>query len=71
VQASICLSVMFPTKNGLKQGHILSTMLFNLALEYVIKRVQANQEGLKLSGTHKFLVYADNVNILGRSVHKS
>jgi hypothetical protein len=28
-----------------------------------------NQEGLKLNGTHQVLVYADDVNILGRSLH--
>ena len=27
-----------------------------------IRRVQANQEGLKLSGTHQLLVYAYHVN---------
>jgi hypothetical protein len=32
-------------------------------------RVQVNQDGLKLNGTRKFLVYADNVNILGGRVH--
>jgi len=31
--------------------------------------VQVNQDGLKLKGTHQLLVYADDVNILGGSVH--
>ena len=44
-------------------------MLFNFALEYAIRRVQVNQDGVKLNGTHQLLAYADNVNILGGSVH--
>ena len=44
-------------------------MLFNFPLEYTIRRVQVNQDGLKLNGTHQLLVYADDVNILGGSVH--
>jgi hypothetical protein len=34
---------MFPIRNGLKQGDVLSPLLFNLTLEYAIKRVQVNQ----------------------------
>ena len=63
------MSDMFPIRNGLKQGDALSPLLFNFALEYAIKRVQVHQDGLKLNGTHQFLAYADDVNILGGGVH--
>ena len=53
----------------MKQGDALSPLLFNFAFQYGIRRVQVNQNALKLNGTHQLLVYADDVNVLGGRVH--
>ena len=63
------LSDVFPIRKGLKQGDALSPLLFNFVLEYVIRRVQKNQDGLRLNGTHQLMVYAGDGNMLGGSVH--
>jgi hypothetical protein len=45
------------------------TLLFYFDLEYAIRSVQINQDGLKLNGTRQLVVYADGVNVLGGRVH--
>jgi hypothetical protein len=60
----------FPTWIGLKQGDGLLPLLFNFAFKfYAIMKVQENEVGLELNGTHHLLVYADDVNLLDNSVN--
>jgi hypothetical protein len=34
---------MFPIRNGLKEGDVLSPLLFNFALDYAFRRAQVNK----------------------------
>ena len=44
-------------------------MLYNLAFEYAIRRVQVNQDRLEIKWCTSAPAYAADVNILGGSVH--
>ena len=57
VQVGKHLSDMFPIRNDLKQEDALSSLFFNFAM----RRIQVNQDGLKLNCTHQLLVCADDI----------
>jgi len=59
---------MFPIKNGIK-GDALLSLLFNLALEYDIRKVRENHKLLKFNGTHQVIIYGDGVNLQGQTIH--
>jgi hypothetical protein len=54
----------FPIKHGLEKGDTSSLLSFNFSLDYAIRMVQENKQGLELNGSHWFPVYADD-NLLG------
>jgi sorting nexin-29 len=61
------LSESFHRRNGLRQGDALACILFNIALEKIIREANINQRGNIFYKSVQILAYADNIDIISRS----
>lgn len=62
------LSEPFSTKRGFRQGDSLSCDLFNILLEKVIRDADVNRTGTLYTKQHMLLAYADDIDIMGRTL---
>jgi hypothetical protein len=60
-------SESFETRQGLRQGDVLSTLLFNVVLEVIILRPNLQTTGTIYNKETQLLAYADDIDIVGRS----
>jgi hypothetical protein len=58
----------FETKCGLRQGDALSCLLFNVALERIVREANVVTTGNIFCKSTQILAYADDVDIIGRSL---
>ena len=63
-------SCTFSFKSGLKRD-VTSPLLFIFTVEYAVRMVQANKEGLILNGTHQLLVCANTWGGSVRNIMKN
>ena len=59
----------FMMDKGLKQGDGLSCLLFNIALEKIIRDAKLETKGTIYSKSIQILAYADDVDIVGRTIN--
>jgi hypothetical protein len=60
-------SESFETRQGLRQGDELSTLLFNVVLEVIVRRTNLQTTGTIYNKETQLLAYTDDIDIVGRS----
>jgi hypothetical protein len=60
-------SESFETRQGLRQGDVLSTLLFNVVLEVIVRRPNLQTTGTIYNKETQLYAYADDIDIVGRS----
>lgn len=61
------LTTFFQIKKGLKQGDGLAPMLFNLVLEYIVRKTRIDVSSTIMHKSMQLAGYADDIDILGRT----
>jgi hypothetical protein len=59
---ALCLPGAFSVLGFMNHGNALSPLIFNFALEHLIREVRENKERMKFIGKYQFLVYGDDDN---------
>ena len=67
VRISGGLSSSFESRRGLRQGDGISCLLFNIALEGVMRRAGINMRGTIFSRSSQIICFADDVDIIGKT----
>ena len=62
------LSEPLECRKGLRQGDGLSCLLFNIALEGVIRRAGLNMRGTMFTKSGQLVCFADDIDVIGRSL---
>jgi hypothetical protein len=60
-------SESFEIRQGLRQRDVLSTLLFNVVLEVIVRRANLQTTGTIYKKETQLLAYADDIDIVGRS----
>jgi hypothetical protein len=60
-------SESFETRQELRQGDVLSTLLFNVVLEVIVRRTNLQTTGTIYKKETQLLANADDIDIVGRS----
>lgn len=61
------LSAPFEINQGLRQGDVISAILFNLVLERAVRRISSNPGGTLFNRQVQTLAFADDVGLIARS----
>jgi Reverse transcriptase (RNA-dependent DNA polymerase) len=60
-------SEYFETRQGLRQGDVLSTLIFNIVLKPIVRRAKLQTNGTVFNKQTQILGYADDIDIIGRN----